>query len=501
MTFSDDSRDVERFRAVIVHRLGLRFEEAKSAFLSAVLHGRLETLKIPCDSYLERLETEPVIADIGPLARELTVGETYFFRNNEQFQALAEVALPDHMRARARDKTLRILSAGCASGEEAYSIAIIRRETIPDPAWKVTIRAVDLNAESLRKAARARYSAWALRESSAELQRKWFRPEGREMALDETIRAAVGFEQRNLAVDDPELWRPGLYDVIFCRNVLMYFSRDQARAALERMAGSLAPGGYLFLGHAETLRGLSEAFHLRHTHGTFYYQLKDHADHRAPPPEPVFARVDPAAPATTFTDAWVDAIREASERVEALIPVSVAPATTSARAGPTWDMTRALELLRHERFGEALAYVRNMPRGDRRDPDALLLEAMLLAHGGEIDTATAVCQNLLAIDDLNAGAHYVLALCRESAGDRADAAEHDRVAAYLDATFAMPRLHLGLLARRVGDREGGRRELEQALMLLRSEDPSRILLFGGGFNREALIVLCGSALRDCGGQP
>jgi len=108
---------------------------------------------------------------------------------------------------------------------------------------------------------------------------------------------------------------------------------------------------------------------------------------------------------------------------------------------------------------------------------------------------------LLMVDELNAGAHYVLALCRENSADRAGAAEHDRVAVYLDPTFAMPRLHLGLLARHAGDRDTARRELEQALLLLRSEDPSRLLLFGGGFNREALIVLCRSALRDCGGQP
>jgi chemotaxis protein methyltransferase CheR len=108
---------------------------------------------------------------------------------------------------------------------------------------------------------------------------------------------------------------------------------------------------------------------------------------------------------------------------------------------------------------------------------------------------------LLLIDELNAGAHYVLALCREHSGNRERACEHDRVAAYLDPAFAMPRLHLGLLARRAGDRDGARRELAQASILLKREDASRLLLFGGGFNREALFVLCETALRECGGRP
>jgi chemotaxis protein methyltransferase CheR len=95
----------------------------------------------------------------------------------------------------------------------------------------------------------------------------------------------------------------------------------------------------------------------------------------------------------------------------------------------------------------------------------------------------------------------VLALCREHAGDLDGAAEHDRVAAYLDPAFAMPRLHLGLLARRAGDRDAARRELAQALILLKGEDASRLLLFGGGFNRDALVTLCESSLGDDGGRP
>jgi chemotaxis protein methyltransferase CheR len=498
------SRNAERFRAAIAQRLGLQFDDAKLGFLGEVLQRRIEKRKCSSDAYLRTMEEEPSNAELGALAVELTVTETYFFRNNEQFHAFADVVLPERMSVQNRSKVLHLLSAGCASGEEAYSIAIIVRETIADPSWNIVIRAVDLNSAALEKAARARYLAWALRETPADIQRRWFRPEGREMILAETARAAVKFEAKNLAVDDPGLWPTATYDAIFCRNVMMYFAPEQMRAVIARIAQSLAPGGFLFLGHAETLRGVSDEFHLRHTHETFYYARKEHGEGAVPQPAHRAQKPLQALPSVaTFSEAWVDTIRGASERVAALIPTQTASPTNPRELSspPAWDAARALDLLCEDRFTEALAYVRGSPSEPDKDPETLLLEATLLAHSGQVVAAEEACLRLLLIDELNAGAHYVLALCRENNGDRDRAVERFRVAVYLDPAFAMPRLHLGLLARRVGDRDSARRELGQALVLLKREDASRLLLFGGGFSRAALIALCQSALLECGDRP
>jgi chemotaxis protein methyltransferase CheR len=491
--------DVERFRTAVAQRLGLQFDDGKLGFLGEVLQRRLGRLGRSSSDYLSSLEDNPSRDAVGALAQELTVNETYFFRNNEQFRAFAEVVLHERMRVERTPKVLRFLSAGCASGEEAYSIAIVTRETILDPSWDVLIRAVDLDPAALDKAEKARYSPWAMRETPLDVQQKWFRPEGREMVLIDAARMAVQFEQRNLVVADSELWRPAAYDAIFCRNVIMYFAPEPMRAVVARMAQALAPGGFLFLGHAETLRGLSDDFHLRHTHETFYYERKQSDEQAVVRAMPVFPSSIPGvAPDTALTDAWVDAIRNASERIATLIPAETAAEWRPSVSSPAWDRAGTLELLRGERFGEALAQVRQQAPEADRDPDKLLLEATLLAHAGEIEAAADACHRLLSIDELNAGAHYVLALCREQAGDRGAAGEHDRVAIYLDPGFAMPRLHLGLMARRSGDHGSARRELGWALVLLKREDASRLLLFGGGFNRDALIALCESALRSCG---
>jgi chemotaxis protein methyltransferase CheR len=261
----------------------------------------------------------------------------------------------------------------------------------------------------------------------------------------------------------------------------------------------LAPGGYLFLGHAETLRGLSQEFHLVHTHGTFYYQRKWDGD-EAPARHYVDlgALAPRAAPASAPPNLdWYEAISRASLRIEVLAR-PVEPPETAAAPLPQWNLGLALDLLQQERFAEALDLIHRMPEEAGEDPDVLLLRAILLAQSGKLPVAAEVCRSLLARDELNAGANYVLALCFEGAGDREAATHHYRVATYLDPQFAMPLLHLGLLSRRSGNLAAARSELHQALDLLRREEASRLLLFGGGFTRDALIRLCRAELQACG---
>jgi len=507
----ESTQDVEKFRTLIHTRLGLQFEDAKLNFLGEVIQLRMDETGLSSADYLRALEFDASDTELAPLAKELTVPETYFFRNADQFRAFREVVLPARMKAQAATRRLNILSAGCASGEEAYSLAMTLLGAGLDPSWSFAVRAIDINPTALKKARRGRYSSWAFRETPQDQQQRWFKQEGRDLIVADRVREYVTFQECNLASENADVWRPGTYDVIFCRNVLMYFSPAQAAKVIARISRALAPQGYFFLGHAETLRGLSDDFHLHHTHGAFYYERKDGDGHTAPRALPAAAS---SAPTGTWSqpdssdDDWYHSINRASERVYALSTEGAKPDTTRLAPKPapklqpsTPDMAPVFALLHGDRFSDALAYVRDMPKGSNDDPDVLLVEAMLLAHNRKTSEAEAVCQRLLQIDEFNASAHHVLALCREAAGDMEAAMEHDRIAAYLDPTFAMPHLHMGLLGRRAGNRDVARRELAHALTLLKHEDGARLMLFGGGFNRQSMIELCATALRDCGGAP
>jgi chemotaxis protein methyltransferase CheR len=162
-------------------------------------------------------------------------------------------------------------------------------------------------------------------------------------------------------------------------------------------------------------------------------------------------------------------------------------------------MARATTLLAEERYAEALTLLASLPADEARDPETMFLRGVLLMHRGDIAAAERICTALLLRDGASAGAHYLMALCREAGGYRAAAALHDRHAAALDPNFALPRLHLGLMARRNGDEALARRELARAYTLLAGEQEARLMLFGGGFGREALRALCQSELAAAAG--
>lgn len=496
--------DVLRFRGTVAARMGLWFDDAKLGALGEALARRLDARRCSAAVYLASVESHCEPDEVAALAHELAVGETYFFRNVDQFHALREVVLRERLELRAGRAPVRVLSAGCATGEEPYSIAMLVRDAGIEPATRVAIRGVDVDRGALERARRGRFTEWALRETPPATRQRWFKEIDRVLVLDESVRRSVQFDERNLAADDAELWQPESYDVVFFRNALMYFTPEAAAAAVERVSRALVPGGYLFLGHAETLRGLSRDFHLCHTHGTFYYQSRRELGQVRGERSPARASstwVEPVA-AVAEASSWVEAIQRAAERVRSLTEAPrVTLAGVAASAAPNATLGCALGLLRSERYGDALALVDALAPELARDPEVLLLRAVLLTHSGALAPAEKACFELLAVDELSASAHYLLALCREGVTDRAGALEHDRVAVYLDPSFAMPRLHLGLLARRRGDGDGARFELGQALILLQREDPSRMLLFGGGFSRDALVALCRSELLASGGRP
>jgi chemotaxis protein methyltransferase CheR len=460
-------RDVARFRVLLARLLGWSFDDNAVDQLARVLRRRTDALNRSADDYLVWLGGTDRPDELAVLVQELGITETYFFRHEEQIRALADEALPERIQARAAVRVLRMLSVGCSSGEEAYSLAILAREAQPDPAWTISVLGLDANAAMLRVAAVGRYPAWSLRETPDSARQRWFhRDDDGRYEIDPELRGDVQFRQHNVADDDPRLWQPGEYDVIFCRNLLMYLTPAVGGALVRRITHALTPGGFLFLGHTDTLGSRPEGLEPRQSHHTFYYRRPRSSSMVAPAPRPQSRR----SPARR----------------------KVAPPL----AGPE-IRDQALALLRDERFADALDVVEaGLPR--QPAPADVLLHGVLLAQTGRLEDAEILCRRLLDTDGLYADAHQLLATCLEDGAAVDVAIGHYRLAAYLDPAFAMPRLRLGLLLRRRGDHAEAGAELDRALPLLREERDERITLFGGGFGRTALTALCRAELDASG---
>lgn len=498
--------ELERFRVLVHERLGLVFDDTKRNLLATTLRRRAEATGYHDSVYLERLSGEDGAgAELRRIAQELTVTETYFFRAADQIRAFVELALPHHLQAAGGTRKVRVLCAGCASGEEPYSLAMAIRDHLPWAAREVSIVAVDVNPAMLQKAKRALYSGWSLRELSEAQKQQWFRPLGSQFELDPGVRDAVAFQERNLARENPDLWQPGSWDIVFCRNTIMYFDAGLARRIVRSIADGLAPDGYLFLGHAETLRGLSDDFELCDTHGTFYYRRAQaprgaEAAFVAGTPVELAGGAPEREPQPVDAAAWTHAIESAARRIDTLAEASRMLADRAPAKMPALepDLGPVVRLLQEERYREALAWLAGLPPAHARRADTLLLRAVSALHAGALDLAERASRELLELDGRNPGAHYVLALCREGGGDLQGAEDEDRLALQAEPGFAMARLHIGLLARRRNDPDAAREALARALDALRSEPAARLALFGGGFGREALVALCEAELSRCG---
>lgn len=485
----------ERLRDLVGHVLGLRVDDDGLASLRDLVDTRMRAVgRVDLDRYGELLAGST--AEAGELARHLCVNETYVLRNIAQFEALARWL----ERRSGTHASLRMLSAGCSSGDEAFSLAIVAcRALAPTDLSRTEIVGVDLDPEAIRIARTGRVSTWSLRSVPAEIRARWFTEADHGHVLARPIRDMVAFRQENLLGPSAETWRPRSWDVVFCRNVLMYLTPTAAATLVARIADALVDGGLLLLGHAETLRGLSTDFDISQEPGAFLHVRRGRTGAgRAPV-------LDPAEGGEAVAEAteagWFDTISRSTSRIEVLSGRRVDPGTS----GPTGatrsvvDLERAMRLFAEDKFEQALHALERPDGEPTPGVEAVLMRAVLLANGGRVAEAERECDAMLTLDGPDARAHYVKALCREQSKDLDGALEHDRVAAYLDPTFAMPRLHAGLLLRRLGETKLARAALSTALRLLVREEPQRIVLFGGGFGREALLALCRSELMTCGG--
>lgn len=270
--------EFETLSDLIYRRIGIRFEPKKVYFVSKRVEKRVDALGFASTGeYIRHLRfSDRGGVEFQSLVNLLTVNETYFFRDFPQLQSFAEHCLGEvvERKLRENDNRLRIWSAGCSTGEEPYTLAIILREMFEDLAgWEVEILASDIDENVLRKARAGIYDRRSVKEVPEEYLDRWFRrTRGDAFQVDESIRSMVRFEYLNLS-DRGEIRRRSGFDFIFCRNVLIYFDDISRRQVVDHFYLSLNRGGYVYLGSSESIGRITTAFKLKRT-GTFLVYCK-----------------------------------------------------------------------------------------------------------------------------------------------------------------------------------------------------------------------------------
>ncbi|TNF50826.1 protein-glutamate O-methyltransferase CheR [bacterium] len=267
----------EEFRLLsgfIYEYCGLYFDQSSKFLLESRLQNRLRAHHF--DSFLKYyhylLFHQDKVQEINELLDIITTNETYFFREKNQLDAFSGEILPELAQRKARSRHIRIWSAGCSTGEEPFTLAILIKESGIFEGWKIDIIGTDISQQVLKTARKAEYSQSSFRVTdNSSIQSYFTRNENGKYILDESIRSMVHFGHHNL-LDEKSLGLIGECDVIMCRNVIIYFDKNAKALVVNAFHRKLAPGGYLLLGHSESLMNISTAFKLKHLTRVMVYQ-------------------------------------------------------------------------------------------------------------------------------------------------------------------------------------------------------------------------------------
>jgi len=268
---------IDQFKklSVLVYRkLGLMFEENKIYFLNKRVEIRVLALGLKgIDDYLFHLGYGDASGDeMQALANLITTNETYMFREFEQLESFANCCMPEVIAAKQKrsERRLRIWCAGCSSGEEAYTLAIIVREVFPESQnWEIEITATDIDENMLRLASKAVYGDRSVR-GVPEAYTRHLIPSGSNFRIHPDVTRLVRVAKLNLN-DEQQMKAMRNYDFIFCRNVLIYFDDESRRNVLNHFYSAMNSGGYIFLGHSQSVGRITNAFRLKRLEGHLLY--------------------------------------------------------------------------------------------------------------------------------------------------------------------------------------------------------------------------------------
>jgi chemotaxis protein methyltransferase CheR len=439
--------DFARFRDLIQRSSGIELSEVRRTDLERAVWSGVTRMGVsgPAELYTHLSARERAV-DLEAFVAELTIGETYFFRHRAQFEALERDILPEIIARRADERRLRIWSAGCATGEEPYSLAILLDRLLPDrSSWTVMILGTDINRGSLERAQRGSYRPWSFRGVDAGTQSRYFTRSGEDFRIVPSIARMVSFSYLNLVEDAyPSLaTNTQSMDLILCRNVLIYFGDTTIERVLGRLHGSLCDGGWLVSGPADTSAEGYRGFETRSFPDAIVYRRPPWNGHRVPSaaiPPPVAAPVPPPAPAVPARPAAEPAPRR-EER------------PTASPAGPAPDVAEAFALWRSGSSEEAVARLSELESARPADPWACYALGKICANERRLDDALAWADRALARDGVFGPAHYLRGLVLGEQGDLRGATDAVRRCVFLDPGFVVGQYALAGFLARLGETE------------------------------------------------
>jgi chemotaxis protein methyltransferase CheR len=466
-----------RLRDILAAYSGVYLDTARQRVLENGLAHRLKATGDDLAGYEWRIRAPGGREELRRLAELVLNHETVFFRNAPHVHALRDALLPELHRRKPHGAPIRIWSAGCATGEEAYSLAIIALETLGRPlARPVEVWATDLSEPALHKAREGVYRGRALQNVAPELLRRYFQPKGDGFAVAEAVRTLVRFETLNLLEPFPQAAQ-GI-DIIFCQNVTIYFQLETCRKLIARFYECLPEGGLLFLGFSETLWNVFDRFHTREVSGAYVYYKR--------PADPAGSAAG-AEVRQKETPAVAPPPRARHRSPSREMPrIAGSQSVTSARLqafhdharreqGDVEALTHGRALLEQGEIDQAFETLRHISPQSSHAPQALTLIARAHADRGDLDLAAAEVQRALEIDTLNDEAYLLLGIIYGRQGQWPEAIRQLERARYLSADSALISFHLAEAYRQGGHAGKAAREYRNTLRKLDKHPPGAVL--------------------------
>jgi chemotaxis protein methyltransferase CheR len=438
---------------------GIDYHPGQGVSLRNALVQRILQLDMSsAGEYLKLIQGDGGEEELAKLVSLIVVQKTSFFRDRPQFELLEKKVLPEiQVREKAGDAQVNIWSAGCSTGEEPYSIAMVLKRS-SFAMSRVNLLATDISREVLTRAAEARYRRRSLGELG-DRERALFMPEAGDWRLDESVRSLVEFRLHNLVSFPYPLPSEGLWDVIFCRNVLIYFNRETVRGIIENFRRVLKPGGYLFLGVSESLFQLSEGFELISTGKAFVYRNPDGKGKRPRPPRKRAEKKRP--PPKRYAQPLVR--RPPAPKPASGLEAGIQEARSMLAAGDRDGAFRAL----FELTGKQPEAV---------EPYQMLGELAL--DRGALEEAWSWYQVVTEMQPTDIDSRFLLAIVLYRLEHDREAAEHLRRLLFLDGGLALGHYYLGVVAHRLGDIDTALRSFRNALSCIET----------GGSEKEAELL-------------